>query len=34
MINILHLIWIVPVSAFVGFLWAAVLMMADSNWED
>ena len=34
MINILHLTWIVPVSAFIGYLWAAVMIMADFNWED
>lgn len=25
MINTLHLLWIIPVSASIGFLWAAVL---------
>lgn len=34
MINILHLIWIVPLSAFAGFMWAVVLMVADAAEED
>lgn len=25
MINILHLLWIVPLSACIGFFWAAIL---------
>lgn len=34
MINALHLIWIIPLSAFAGFMWAAVLMVADAAEEE
>lgn len=30
MINALHLLWIIPVSAFAGFMCAAMLMVADA----
>lgn len=29
MINALHLLWIVPLAAFVGFMTAAILSMSD-----
>jgi hypothetical protein len=30
MINALHLLWIVPLSVFSGFMYAAMLMVADA----
>lgn len=29
--NPLHLLWIVPLSATVGFMWAVLLMAADTE---
>ena len=34
MMNAYHLLWIVPLSALFGFLWAAVLAAGKEGWND
>jgi hypothetical protein len=34
MINAWHLLWIVPLSGAIGFMWAAVLIVADAADEE
>lgn len=31
MMSTLHLLWIVPLCGFVGFVWAAILMIGKSG---